>query len=291
MQGEYKNGNESKTNAKRFINLTSYNKTTNNGCTRFSYSGEDRQARDYLLTQMQGLGLYIKVDAIGNIRAIFGKEIDKPSIIIGSHIDTVENGGKFDELTGVLAALETIRVLKEEQVTMSRPIELIIFAEEEGSNFGSTMLGSKVLTGKIGVDDLKSIKNGEGDSAYDLAKNFGLNVEDVGKDVLGSNEVDTMIELHIEQWAILETQRKSIGIVQAISGMKTFKVTLEGDSNHAGTTPMDLRRDPLVGAATIISYIQQMARSQALPTTVATVGKKSASARLATYKLEHSAMR
>lgn len=256
-----------------FSKIVGFTKTPNNGCTRFSYSDEDRQAREYLLSQMQDLGLSVKVDAVGNIRAIHGREIDKPSIMIGSHIDTVENGGKYDGLTGVLVALEIIRVLKEEQVKLSRPVELIIFTEEEGSNFGITMLGSKVMTGRYGVADLQSIKNGDGDSVYDVAKKFGLRVDRADKDVLKKEEVNAMIELHIEQGAVLETQHKSVGIVQAIAGMKTFKVTLEGDSNHAGTTPMNLRRDPLAGAATIISHIRQVAKNAALPTTVATVGK------------------
>ncbi|WP_373895514.1 Zn-dependent hydrolase [Virgibacillus sp. CBA3643] len=264
-------------NLKRMLNdfstIVSFTRTPNNGCTRFSYSYEDRQTREYLISQMEELGLSIKVDAVGNIRATYGMEIKKSSIMVGSHIDTVKNGGEYDGLTGVLVALEIIRVLKEEQVKISRPIELIIFAEEEGSNFGVTMLGSKVLTGKCGTADLKKIKNGEGDSAYDIAKSFGLRVDHAEEDVLVNEEVDAMIELHIEQGAVLETQNKSVGIVQAIAGMKTFKITLEGDSNHAGTTPMDLRQDPMAGAATIISHIRQVAKTQALPTTVATVGK------------------
>lgn len=256
-----------------FSTIISYTKSPNNGCTRFSYSDEDRQARNYLFSQIEKLGLSVKIDAVGNIRATYGKEIDKPSIMIGSHIDTVENGGKYDGLTGVLTALETIRVLKEEQVNLHRPIELIIFAEEEGSNFGITMLGSKVLTGQYGLTALQTITNGAGDSAYDVIKKFGLDVERTGKDILGKDEINAMIELHIEQGAVLETQQQSIGIVQAIAGMKTFKITLKGESNHAGTTPMNLRQDPLAGAASIISHIRKAAKTQALPTTVATVGK------------------
>src|SRR5699024_3397573 len=112
-----------------FSVIISFTSTPNNGYTRFSYSYEDHQTRNYLISHMKELGLAIKVDAIGNIRATYGAEIKKSSIMIGSHIDTVENGGKFDGLTGVLVALEVIRVLKEERVTLSRPIELIIFAE------------------------------------------------------------------------------------------------------------------------------------------------------------------
>ena len=264
-------------NMERLLNdfaiITGFTKTPGNGCTRFSYSKEDRQARDYLIAQMHLLGLAVKVDAIGNIRATYGKGKEGPAIMIGSHIDTVENGGKYDGLAGVLAALEVIRVLKEDNAKISRPVEMIIFAEEEGSNFGVTMLGSKVLTGRYQLEELKSLKDGEGNSAYTLAKNFGLEIDEIKRDMLKPDEVDTMIELHIEQGVVLETQNKSLGIVQAIAGMKTVKVTLEGDSNHAGTTPMNLRSDPLVGASIVISQIQKAAKENALPTTVATVGK------------------
>ncbi|WP_066299269.1 M20 family metallo-hydrolase [Bacillus sp. FJAT-29937] len=257
---------------KDFEIIVSYTNTPEKGCTRFSYSAEDKRAREYLLTQMEQLGLSIKVDAIGNIRAKYGDK-DKPSIMIGSHIDTVKNGGKYDGLTGVLVGLEVIRVLKEENVQLSHPVELIIFTEEEGSNFGITLLGSKVLTGKYELEDLKLIKNVDGKDLYEVAKDFGLEVENIKKDVLKKNEVDTMIELHIEQGAVLESKNKSIGIVQAIAGMKTYKVSLNGISNHAGTTPMELRADPMVGASHIISHIQKAANEMALPTTVATVGK------------------
>lgn len=255
--------------------ITKFTRTPLNGCTRFSFSAEDKEAREYLFSQMKELGLEIKVDGIGNIRAKYGKDLETQSIMIGSHIDTVGNGGKYDGLIGVLAALEVIRVIHEDKSELIHPIELIIFAEEEGSNFGSTMLGSKVLTGKLSLDDLKTSKNSDGISAYEMAKNFGLNVDDCEKDRILNNEVHAMIELHIEQGAILEIEKKSVGIVEAIAGMKTFKVTLEGDSNHAGTTPMRLRKDPMAGAAEIISHIKKAANHNALPTTVATVGKMS----------------
>lgn len=256
-----------------FETILSFNSTPGNGCTRVSFSDEDKKARDYLLSQMEQLGLSIKVDAIGNIRAKYGEHLDGPSIMIGSHIDTVKHGGKYDGLTGVLAALEIIRVLKEEAVPLRRPIELISFSEEEGSNFGITMLGSKAATGHYSTDELKMIHNSEGVSVYDKAKQFGLAVENLADDVFNPGEIDTMIEMHIEQGAVLEKNHKSIGIVEAIAGMNTYKVTLEGDSNHAGTTPMELRSDPMVGAAIVIAELQKTAKEKALPTTVATVGK------------------
>ena len=253
--------------------IVTFTKTPGKGCTRFSFSSEDRQAREYLFTLMKELDLSIKVDGFGNIRATYGKDINLPPILIGSHIDTVANGGKYDGLLGVLAALETIRVLKEENAELTRPVELIIFSEEEGSNFGVTMMGSKVMTGNYSLADLKSIKNSEGKSCYDIVKDFGLGVDNIEQETVGKDEIEAMIELHIEQGAVLETENKTIGIVQAIAGMKTFKVTLEGDSNHAGTTPMGLRSDPMVGAASIIAHLQSTVKNGALPTTVATVGK------------------
>lgn len=256
-----------------FENIVGFTSTPGNGCTRFSYSKEDRRVREYLFARMEELGMDVKVDAIGNIRATYGKELNRPSIMIGSHHDTVKNGGKYDGLTGVLAALEIIRVLKEEKAELQQPIELVSFAEEEGSNFGITMLGSKVFAGKYSLEELKTIKNAEGKSVYETAKDFGLEIDQAERDILQRGEIDAMIELHIEQGQILESQQKSIGIVQAIAGMRTYKVTIEGDSNHAGTTPMDLRSDPMAGAAEIISQIRKTAKNDALQSTVATVGK------------------
>lgn len=152
----------------------------------------------------------IKVDAIGNIRATYGKELNRPSIMIGSHHDTVKNGGKYDGLTGVLAALEIIRVLKEEKAELQQPIELVSFAEEEGSNFGITMLGSKVFAGKYNLEELKTIKNSEGKSVYETAKDFGLEIDQAERDILQRGEIDAMIELHIEQGQILKASKNQL---------------------------------------------------------------------------------
>ena len=244
------------------------------GCTRFSYSEEDRQVREYLFKIMKYLGLSIKVDGVGNIRAKYiDGNSEQPSIMIGSHIDTVANGGKFDGLAGVVTALEAIRVIKENKISLNNPVELVVFSEEEGSNFGITMLGSKVLTGVYDIDDLKQIVNDNGICSYQLMKEFGLNVEKVGQQTLQKGEIKAMIELHVEQGEVLDSENIPIGIVKAIAGMRTYKVTLKGVSNHAGSTPMHLRSDPMVGAAEIITHIERAVKELALPSTVATVGK------------------
>jgi hydantoinase/carbamoylase family amidase len=255
-------------------NVTKITATPNMGCTRFSYGKEDKEVREYLIKKMKDLGLFIKIDGVGNVRAKYiDNNEDKPSIMMGSHIDTVANGGKFDGLTGVITGLEVIRVIKENNVKLDNPIELIIFSEEEGSNFGTTMVGSKFLSGTYKLEYLNKLKNDDGVTAYQVMKDFGLDVDNVENEVLKKEEAKAMVELHIEQGGILHSENLPIGIVKAIVGMKTYKVSLEGVSNHAGSTPMYLRKDPMVGAAEIITYMEKVAKENALKDTVATVGK------------------
>lgn len=254
--------------------VTSFNRTPGNGCTRFSYSEEDRKAREYLINEMKKLGLEVRIDGVGNIRGKYNPmNSNYPSVMMGSHIDTVLNGGKFDGLVGVVSALEVIRQVKDNQISIQKPLEIIIWAEEEGSNSGITMLGSKAMTGKVKAEDLKEMKSFTGESMYDLMKEFGLDVDAIDSQVFRKDEVEYLIELHVEQGGILDSEGLSVGIVKAIAGMKTYKVTLEGVANHAGSTPMYLRNDALVGASHIITYMEDAAKNKGLGTTVATVGK------------------
>lgn len=193
--------------------------------------------------------------------------------MMGSHIDTVANGGKFDGLVGVVAGLEVIRVLKENEIKLNNPIELIVFAEEEGSNFGTTMVGSKALTGVYKLQDLNQLKNDDNISAYQMMKDFGLEVDKMEEQKLKNEDVKAMVELHVEQGGILEREGLSVGIVKAIVGMKTYKIRFNGVSNHAGTTPMNLRKDPMIGASEMILHLKDVAKNKALKDTVATVGK------------------
>jgi hydantoinase/carbamoylase family amidase len=256
-------------------NISSITATPGNGCTRFSYSNEDLKAREYLMEKMRDIGLAIKVDAVGNIRAKLFDENNKDnsSIMIGSHIDTVLNGGKFDGLTGVVTALEVIRVIKENNIKCEKPIELVIFAEEEGSNFDVTLLGSKALTANYTVEDLKRISNDKGNSAYEVMKKFGLDIDNLPNETLKDEEIEAMIELHVEQGGVLDKEDIPVGIVEAIAGMKTLRVSVKGVSNHAGSTPMNLRLDPMVASAELITSIKDAAIMKSFPTTVATVGK------------------
>lgn len=254
--------------------ISEFNSTPGFGCTRFSYSYEDKKAREYLIKQMEDLGLEVTVDAIGNIRGrLEGLDDTAPVVMTGSHIDTVLHGGNFDGVVGVTAGLEAMRVLVENNIKTVNPVELIIFAEEEGSNFGSTMTGSKALIGKYSLEDLKHLKNDQGISCYEAAKNFGLDPDKVEEYVIKPNEIKAMLELHVEQSVVLDSARLPLGIVEAIAGIQCYKVEIHGISNHAGATPMNLRNDPMAGASKIISRIEKIAKEKAFPTTVATIGK------------------
>ena len=254
--------------------LSRFNATPGNGVTRFSYSQQDKQARDYLMNEIKELGLEIRVDAVGNIRArLEGNNKDGPVVMTGSHIDSVRNGGRFDGVLGVVGALEAIRVIKEQNIKTNNPIELVIFAEEEGSNFGSTLLGSKFMVGRYTVDDLKKLKNSDGKTAYQVIKEFGLGINNYSAMGFKPSEIKCMIELHIEQSVVLDKAELSIGIVEAIAGMKTLRMVFRGVANHAGATPMGLRQDPMVAAGEAIMFIEKLAKEKAYPSTVATVGR------------------
>lgn len=253
--------------------INGYNATPGNGITRFSYSEEDRRARSFLLAELSRFGLSVKTDGAGNIRALYPGETDLPTVMIGSHIDTVYQGGGFDGLAGVICALEVLRVVIEEGKPLKRGLELVVFSEEEGSNFGITMFGSSILAGRYTQQQLKDIRNASGKSAYDLMEEFGLPAHTLGREVLQSDEIYAMMELHIEQAAVLESKGRQVGIVENIAGLTALKIRIEGQANHAGATPMYLRRDPMVAAASLILELENQVKTKANPSTVATVGK------------------
>jgi len=254
--------------------LTCNNSTPGSGITRFSYTEQDRQARNYLLDRSAELGLQITIDPVGNIRArLEGRDRDASPILTGSHIDTVLHGGKYDGVVGVACGLEALTVFTEKGFKPGRAIELIIFTEEEGVNFGAALAGSKALVGVYSPEDLQKLTNDNGVSMYQAAERFGLEPGTMDQHVLKPAQIHAMVEVHIEQSLVLDIEKIPVGIVTGIAGMKRFKVEIEGQPNHAGATPMRYRKDPMVGAAEIISTIEETSRSRALPATVGTVGR------------------
>ncbi len=253
--------------------INSYNDSPGRGVTRFSFSENERKSREYLKGELAKLGIESWTDNIGNLRAKWNPGCsDRKSILLGSHIDTVRYGGQFDGLYGVVSALEVFRCFAESYVVPIYPLEFIVFVEEEGSNFGSTVTGSKALVGKLDLEDIKKLTDKDGKSYYEYLTSIGLVPEDIVNDIIGPDEIAHMLEIHVEQSVLLESEKAQIGIVKNVAGMKAMKITIIGDSNHAGSTLMNLRRDPVVAAGIAIQEIEKIAIESKYPSTVATVG-------------------
>ena len=234
---------------------------TNKGITRIAFSKEYFQALKKLKTLMLGQGLEVTVDKVGNI---FGKRDGSknlPSIMVGSHLDTVRNGGLLDGNLGVVAALECINVLKENNVSTNHPIEMVAFNAEEGSEMGGTF-GSRVM---MGQQDINEIDFGE------KLQKYNININDIRDSKRNIEDIKAFLELHIEQGGILDKEGIPIGIVNGIVGITRYRIIIKGDANHAGTTPMDLRKDALVMASKLILKINDLSKKIGDPF-VSTVG-------------------
>lgn len=251
--------------------INSFTATPGKGITRFTFSQEYMKARNYVIAELKKIGAQVSTTVGGNLRGrLEGREKGRPSVMVGSHIDSVFQGGRFDGVAGVVCALEAARVIAENNVHHRYPLDVVVFAEEEGSRFGSIMIGSRAWIGRLRSDDLLPLKDRDGISYLEAMESSGLIVED--SHVLGASDVMAMIELHIEQSLVLESRGIRIGAVEGINGIKQFMVTLHGVPNHAGATPMGLRKDALQGAARIITEVERMATHEMRGNIVATVG-------------------
>lgn len=265
-----------KTNLSRIQNnletLSTFNSTPNKGLTRLSFTPEDREARSFIIGEMEKCGLHVYEDAVGNIIGrLEGYQKDAPAVMIGSHFDSVKNGGNFDGNAGVIAALEVAHIINEHNISFKYPIEFIALVEEEGGRFSSGLFGSRGIAGKISRKDLDIYKDINGISIADAMRDFGFNPDKISEAIKKTEELKAFLELHIEQGPILQNQKKDIGIVEYIVGCSQIEVTIQGRADHAGTTPMDMRVDALDSAAKIISKISDIAKST-IDGTVATVG-------------------
>lgn len=233
-----------------------------NGVTRLAYSEEYRQAAALLSRRMWEAGLAVRTDGVGNLYGRRRGEFDDlPVILIGSHLDTVKDGGLYDGNLGVCGALELIRVLNENDIWTKHPLEIVAFTAEEGDTYGGTF-GSRVITGLQDVD---------ADWLLARLKEDGVTRQDMIDSKREMSEIGAFLELHIEQGGALEMNGKQIGIVSGIAGISRYRITVRGETNHAGTTPMALRKDALFAAAKLINQIDIISRLIGDPF-VATVG-------------------
>ena len=225
------------------------------GCARLALSDEDKAGRDLVVGWMKALGLAVQVDAIGNVIGLrAGRETLAP-VMTGSHIDTVRTGGRYDGNYGVLAGLEVVRALNAAGMTTRRPIAVAFFTNEEGARFQPDMMGSLVHAGGIGLDEAYASVDKDGLSVGDELRRIGY----LGAARPGAVRPHAFVELHIEQGPILDEEKIRIGVVESVQGISWTEYTVTGVSNHAGTTPMRLRRDAGYLAASVNLFARKLA--------------------------------
>ncbi|HEX8663156.1 MAG TPA: Zn-dependent hydrolase [Beijerinckiaceae bacterium] len=238
----------------RLETLAKIGDTSDGGCRRLALSDEDRQGRDLLVSWMRELGLEVRVDRIGNILGLMAGEADGPAVMLGSHIDTVATGGRYDGALGVLAALEAVAALKEAGIRPKRPLAVVAFTNEEGARFHPDILGSCVWTGTLPLEEAYAIRDDDGLAVGDELRRIGY----AGETEPGSVPAHAYLELHIEQGPILDAEGGGIGAVTGVQAITWLELTVEGEPNHAGTTPMRYRRDAGYAAARIIAFAREL---------------------------------
>lgn len=236
------------------MDLASIGEIDGGGCARLALTDEDAAGRDLVVGWMHELGMTVTTDVIGNVVGTWNVGKGLP-VMTGSHIDTVRTGGKYDGNLGVLAGLEVIQTLQEASIIPSRPISVGIFTNEEGSRFAPDMLGSLVYVGGLPIEDALNIVGIDGTRVGDELERIGYN----GATPCPGFAPHAFVELHIEQGPVLERTNVKIGAVTGVQGISWQEITITGQSNHAGTTPMSMRRDPGYVAAKIAVFLRDLA--------------------------------
>ena len=254
-----------------FFNISEFGRLDNGGVTRLAFSEADLRARDYLQHAMEAAGLEVIVDGAGNMRGRRAGEESLPAVLMGSHLDTVPNGGHYDGVIGILAALEVARVMDEQCIRTRRSVELVNFSAEESSRFGVATFGSKALIGDL-KDDIDRLVDEKGISLGKALSDAGYSSEDLESIRLRKGDIHAYLELHIEQGPVLEKAGIPVGIVTAIAAPTRFKVIVRGRADHSGTTPMNMRRDALAAASELVLGVESIAGKDAGEHTVGTVG-------------------
>jgi len=243
------------------VSLAKLGATSNGGVSRFALDKADLSGRSFVLQLMNEAGLLVRIDKAGNIIGLRpGTEPGLPVIATGSHTDTVIDGGWFDGAIGVLGAIEAIRIMNEQGIRTRRSVEVILFTGEEGSRYVGT-LGSRVMSGALSLDDANSLVDPKGVTFRQAMLDSGYDERHLANVPRRKGEIDSFVEMHVEQGPVLEKAGCQIGVVEAIVGLVQMRAVIQGEAAHAGTTPMDSRRDALLGAAKSILKVNEAARS------------------------------
>ena len=230
--------------------------TERGGLTRLALSDEDKRGRDLMIAWMREAGLRVTVDQMGNIFGERAGEPGRPPVMMGSHVDSVPTGGKYDGQLGVLCALEAIRTLNDRRVRTRHPVTLAIFTNEEGARFQPAMIASGVMAGKIALEDAYNARDKDGLRLVDELERIGY----LGSEPCVPRPLRAYLELHIEQGPQLEEQGLSVGVVEGIVAIAWSRLTIHGVQDHAGPTPMRIRHDALVAAAEVVAGVRGIAR-------------------------------
>lgn len=240
--------------------------------SRVAYSKEDVKGRELFREYFHTLGIPTRVDEAGNIIArMEGKDSSLPVIMMGSHLDTVPDGGKYDGAVGCVGGLAVCETFVESGYQPDHPIEVIVFTDEEGFRFGSGLLGSSAICG-VDPEAKESDIDMYGMERKEVMKSYGIRVQDIMKAAKSKESVHCFIELHVEQGALLDRNDTSIGVVSSISGVSRYEVEITGEANHAGSTAMCDRKDALVAASSFIAKLPEIVKENGQEFTVATVG-------------------
>ena len=242
------------------------------GINRLAFTDADWAGRQYIIDRMTDAGLFVEIDDFGNVIGYkIGKKPDLPAVMVGSHTDSVPNGGNYDGVVGVLSAIEVIRGMTDDGYEHDHTIAVVSFMCEESGRFGNATLGSKAMRGELTLQDLHRLVDKQGISLYEALKGRNLNPDGI-ETMAYKRPVKSFTEIHIEQGKVLEHEQKTIGIVTGIAAPERFYVTIRGNADHSGATPMNLRHDALCGASKIILGIEEIASMQEEPPVVGTVG-------------------
>lgn len=247
--------------------LAEIGSTGDGGCARLALSDDDKSGRDLVVEWMTELGLEVTIDIVGNVVGVWNVGTGAP-VMTGSHIDTVRTGGKYDGNYGVLAGLEVIRTCQEHSLVPSRPLAVAFFTNEEGARYAPDMFGSLTYVGGMDVESALDTIGIDGSRVGDELERIGYK----GSHPCPGTTPYAFVEVHIEQGPVLEKKGYTIGAVTGVQGISWTEVTITGQSNHAGTTPMAMRRDPGFVAASLAVFLRQLA-DELGGNQVCTVGK------------------
>ncbi len=251
--------------------IAGFTETPGAGATRPTFSAAWRAARDYVAAELERCNCRVRVDAAGNLHGRPGAvAFDSPAWLSGSHLDTVPHGGNFDGVVGVVAALEALRIARDAQKVL--PMELVVWAEEEGTTFGLGMLGSRAFAGSLDAEPLGAMTNAAGQTYFEAGAPHGVVPEKLAQDRVQPAKIVGLIEVHVEQGPGLWNTDQPVGVVTAIAGRRQYRLTIKGVANHAGSTSMAERFDALAGAAEVIVALEKLA-NDVLHGSVITVGQ------------------